>query len=169
MKNHTKEKLSENAKKKNEKTQVLISAILGNIFLFTLIVACFYVPRIVDIFISIPHNDGLRGQIGSIERGIIIADLYLMISVGVGAVILMFKLLKTVLNGDVFTKTTCKLLSLVSTCCFIEGALSLFFVLYFKFIICIFLAAWFLGLCLRVVKNVIEEATRIKEENDFTV
>jgi hypothetical protein len=30
-------------------------------------------------------------------------------------------------------------------------------------------AALLLGLCLRVVKNVIEEATEIKRENDFTV
>ena len=40
---------------------------------------------------------------------------------------------------------------------------------YFKLAVVVAVAAIFLGLCLRVVKNVIEKATEIKAENDLTV
>ena len=57
----------------------------------------------------------------------------------------------------------------MSWCCFLLcllfGILGIFFLLSFA----VAFIAVFLGLCLRVVKNVIEEATQIKDENDLTV
>jgi hypothetical protein len=40
---------------------------------------------------------------------------------------------------------------------------------YFRLALAVGFVAVFVGLCLRVVKNVIEEATLIKSENDLTV
>ena len=41
------------------------------------------------------------------------------------------------------------------------------YIFYIAYVIAV--AVLFLGLCLRVVKNVIEEATELKNENDLTV
>lgn len=68
-----------------------------------------------------------------------------------------------------FTPASVALIRGVSWCCFllclVFGVLGKYFLLAYV----VALAAVFLGLCLRVVKNVIEEATEIKMENDLTV
>jgi hypothetical protein len=156
-------------KKSNGQFEVLISAAIGGVFMCALIVLAFFVPTLADLLIAVPDNIGSRGEITSLERGFIISDFYLMILVGIVAVVLMFVLLKTVLNGNVFTSSACKLLSSVSVCCFLEALLSIILVVYFQVAVCASLAACFLGLCLRIVKSVIAEATAIKEENDYTV
>lgn len=155
--------------KAKNKISVLISAAFGVVFLVALIVVCFFVPNVAMDMIAIPDRVGFRNEITKLGTVFIISDIYLMIAVGVLATIILFLLLKVVSEGEVFSKKATKLLSSVSFCCFFEGLLSLLLVFYFQLVFCVTLAACFLGFCLLIVKNVIEEATRIKEENDFTV
>jgi len=81
----------------------------------------------------------------------------------------LFLLLRCVKLGQVFTSRSVALIRLISWLCFIEAVI--FFSLGFYYIIG-FIAAFvfvFMGLIVRVVKNVIEEAVYIKEENDYTI
>lgn len=83
--------------------------------------------------------------------------------------IALFLLLRCVKLGQVFTSRSVALIRLISWCCFAEAVI--FFSLGFYYIIG-FAAAFvfvFMGLIVRVVKNVIEEAVFLKEENDFTI
>ena len=155
--------------KTKNKISVLISTILGVIFFGALAVVSFYVPKIVEDMIAIPDRIGFRNEISKAGKTFIIADMYVMLAVAAVAVVLLFFLLNVVSKGQVFSKKTNSLLSMVSFCCFFEGILAFLTVFYFQLTVCVALAAWFLGFCLRIVKNVIEEATRIKEENDYTV
>ena len=75
-------------------------------------------------------------------------------------------LLIRVRNGLVFTEISVSIIRFVSWCCLILAAIILF-AHPTAFIFA--LAVAFLGICLRVVKNVIEAATAIKNENDLTV
>lgn len=78
-------------------------------------------------------------------------------------------LLIRVKAGLVFTEKSVALIRSVSWCCI--GICLCFAVIGLKFKLGLVIACFilFLGLCLRVVKNVIAEATVIKSENDLTV
>ena len=90
--------------------------------------------------------------------------------------LLLIGLLGNVRRGEVFTVSAVSKLRGISWCCFAEALLLIgggvgfyrIFVLPRAFLVIAFAAA-FLGIVLRVVKNVIEEASAIKSENDYTI
>lgn len=94
---------------------------------------------------------------------------YLALSAVLFADGLMIPLLFRVRDGRVFTSETVALIRCISWCCILLGAVLCLIGLYFTLAFLIAGLAIFLGLCLRVVKNVIEEAVEIKSENDLTV
>ena len=69
----------------------------------------------------------------------------------------------------VFTEISVSLIRFASWNCLLIALLCLLVSAYFHMASVLAVAAGFLGLCLRVVKNVIEEAVMIKNENDLTV
>ena len=80
------------------------------------------------------------------------------------------KLLLLVKQHLVFTDRAVSCLRTICWCCFIEAALLLMTVrVFFPAHLAAAFVAGFLGLVLRVVKNVIEEAVALKAENDFTI
>lgn len=78
-------------------------------------------------------------------------------------------LLRNVRQEQIFTAKSSVYLCAISWCCMLETVI--FFVLGFWYLTLFLLsfAALFIGVILRVVKNVIEEASAIKAENDFTI
>ena len=101
--------------------------------------------------------------------GIMILDYLLLVPVAVANGFLV-KLLLLVRRHLVFTDGAVSCLRTISWCCFIEAGL--FVVngaLFFGIDLVLAFVAGFLGLVLRVVKNVIEEAVALKAENDFTI
>lgn len=81
----------------------------------------------------------------------------------------MFRLLRLVQKGQVFTAVSISSLRGISWCCVFAGLLFVLLGWYFPLSLAVGFVAVFVGLCLRVMKNVIEEATVIKSENDLTV
>ena len=155
--------------KRSQKLFIIISITLGVLFLAALLVAARWLPPVVNSLIDVKDNFGDRQNITYGGRVFIIADAYAMLAVAVFTVVILFILLRVVYKHRVFSKTATRLISAVSWGCFIEGLLALLLVYYFQLVICFTLAACFLGLCLRITKTVIEEATAIKSENDFTI
>ena len=90
-------------------------------------------------------------------------------AVAFAAVALLIVLLRSTLSEKVFSERALHTLNYLSLCCFAEGILFVYVAFYFPAALCLTLAAFFLGVCLRVVRNVIAEAMRYKEENDLTV
>ncbi len=78
-------------------------------------------------------------------------------------------LLFRVRHGRVFSEISVSLIRFVSWGCILAAVICIAVQYYFHMAYCIAMIILFLGLCLRVVKNVIEEATAIKTENDFTI
>ena len=149
------------------------STVVSLVFVFLMLVALvfltWWLPEIVTSIIDAEDHIGNRSDITNTERAWVLADAYAMVAIAFVAVGLMFFLLRAVLRGAVFTKTAVHLLAAVSWCAFAEGVLFLPLGVWFQLAFAAAVAAFFIGLCLRVVKNVIEEATRIKAENDFTI
>lgn len=77
-------------------------------------------------------------------------------------------LLQNIRKGKVFISENVALLRRISWCCF-GIAIILFVSYYYLLFIIAGIAAAFMGLILRVVKNVIEEAIVLKDENDMTI
>lgn len=78
-------------------------------------------------------------------------------------------LLKRVQNGSVFTPENVRLLGIVSLCCFLAALLCLVSSWRFPVLLVITVAAGFVGLIVRIVKNVFQQALRMKDELDYTV
>lgn len=153
----------------NGKLSTTISLILTILLFVSLVFLTYWLPDVVQSMIDMNDNFGNRANISEQGRLFVLIDTYVMVAIAFAAVVLLFFLLRTVLKGQVFGKTTTRLLSFISLCCFVEGILFLLLIAYFQLAFGVAIAAFFLGLCLRVVKNVIDEATRIKSENDFTI
>ena len=78
-------------------------------------------------------------------------------------------LLKNISKDEVFTEINSKCLRVISWACVFAGITFLVFAMWrFELAFAAFFAA-FLGLVIRVLKNVFEKAVEIKSENDFTV
>lgn len=111
----------------------------------------------------------ISGIITETQRASVMFFGYVGIAAIALAVGMLFVLLLRVKVGKVFTDKSVALIRGVSWACYL---LTLSFIgigfTYNLSFAAAFLAV-FLGLCLRVVKNVLEEACRIKDENDLTV
>ena len=85
------------------------------------------------------------------------------------AVYYLYTLLANIEKEQVFTQQNVHCLRVISWCCF-AGAIVFFFGA-FKMISCILLCglAAFVGIILRVVKNVFEQAVDLQTENDLTI
>lgn len=81
----------------------------------------------------------------------------------------LIRLLVNIKNDAIFITANVKYLRCISWCCFAVSLITLVAgVLYIPYLfICI--AAGFIGLMLRVVKNVMENAVELKEENELTI
>ena len=81
----------------------------------------------------------------------------------------MWQLLQALQQGSVFVSENVMLLKRISTCCFAACLCFLFFCWKIYMLLIPALAAGFVGLVVRIVKNVFEQAIPMKDELDFTV
>lgn len=79
------------------------------------------------------------------------------------------RLLGNLRKGQVFLPENVQLLRWVSYCCFAAVLLCLGFTPFFPSLLAIALAAGFMGLIVRIVKNVFQQAIEMKDELDWTV
>lgn len=100
---------------------------------------------------------------------VLLTAFYVCCPAAVCALTALARLLHNIRREEIFTTQNVKMLRLLSWCCFFVTAVTLVCGWWYLpfYIICI--AAAFFGLILRVVKNVIQAATALKEENDMTI
>lgn len=153
-----------NSKRKN--ISVIISLAIALITLAALIVIALVLPKLVDSYIDLRGRNDYFSDSDRIQVKII---LYVILIPAFAADIFLLALLNLVAKKKVFTELAVGLLRFISLCCFAEVVLFTVISKFFLLGLVIAFAALFLGIVLRVVKNVIEEATAIKAENDFTV
>ena len=151
------------------KFSIMLSLAFTVIFMFMIIFGLAVMPQLVNNLILMEESFGFLGNISNNSEAVVLICAYLILVVAAVADILLFILLKRVNRGEVFTFKSVEIIRAVSWCCMLESLL--FFALAFWFIISvvIVMAALFLAIVVRVVKNVIEQATIIKQENDLTV
>ena len=145
----------------------MLSLILAVALLTIIIFFAIVMPFIID---SAPVMMGVKAYFTEKDADVIFWFWFyvLMLAAAVCCVALAAILLR-VRKEKVFTPITVSLIRFLSWGCMFIAVVCLAVVYYFHMSFLFTLVAGFVGLCLRVVKNVIEQATEIKNENDLTV
>lgn len=99
----------------------------------------------------------------------LLITLYAAVPPAVIALICLDRLLGNIKKEQPFVFANVKYLRVISYCCFAEALVFIYFSVLKPFAFVIVFVAAFIGLILRVVKNVFEQAVAIREENDFTI
>ncbi|MBQ7302829.1 MAG: DUF2975 domain-containing protein [Clostridia bacterium] len=153
----------------SKQVSLYLSLGIATVFFLVCIVGLFVLPTLTEMLIDLPDNVGDRDSITEGGRVLVLAVAYGVVAVFMLADGLLFALLLRVKRGLVFSAATVSLIRGVAWCCFLLCVLFSVLGRYFQLAFLVAFLAAFLGLCLRVVKNVIEEATAIKAEQDLTV
>ena len=117
----------------------------------------------------VPYLNTVSDTLEAGEKPVVIGIGYAVLVLAAAADALLFALLRRVQKEAVFTAESVALLRGISWCCVAAGALFVWLGCYFLLAYAVAFVAVLVGICLRVVKNVIAEATEIKSENDLTV
>lgn len=151
------------------KISITISIAFSIAFFIVCVILAFLMP-VFATFKSRELSELAIVHMGAADIYILLALAYVGLAIVIFTDILLFRLLLRVRAGKVFTAESVSLIRGISWGCYLVGAVFGAVSMYFVMVgLMLAFVAGFLGLCLRVVKNVIEEATEIKAENDMTV
>jgi ABC-type multidrug transport system fused ATPase/permease subunit len=98
-----------------------------------------------------------------------IVSTYLILLVGFYIMSNLSKLINNINEEEIFILENINLLRYISWACFLIAFISLLSTFYYYAWFIIFVVGIFMGMLLRVIKNVFSKALEIKEENDLTV
>ena len=143
------------------KKSLLITLIIDRMGIAAWIVCMFTVPFIARWYDMYSNKESIFVQFNVIVYLAMIP----------AAVILFFlnTLLSNIKNEKIFQNQNVFCLRIISYCCFVIAGLSLVMAYWRILAGVIFIAFSFVGLLLRVLKNVFEQAVILREENDLTV
>ena len=131
-------------------------------FTVVLVAICIFAPYIFTLLIN------ARGE-SLTKLPMFLISVYTSAIPAAAVLFGLHKLLKNIDDDKVFIQENVSILRRLSWYCIIAGAIYGISILYYLpfLILCIPIA--FIGLILRVVKNIFAEAVRIKNENDYTI
>lgn len=156
--------------KVSNKVSITLSLIVSVVVAMLCCGGSVFLPRMVSLFCSADSAVGrIVPAIVDIRKPVVLALCYVAVAAVLAADILLIWLLLRVRTGLVFTDKSIALVRAVSWCCMLLCATLAVIGLKFSLSLVIACLALFLGLCLRVVKNVLTQAAMIKSENDLTV
>lgn len=147
----------------NDRRSVLLSQFSILLFSVALLVLAISTPWLVRWLIGFSRAELQRTEV------------YFFITIYVGclpaAVLLcsLFCLLKRIAAGQVFLPENVKHLRRISWCCFAGGMVCLISAFYYFPWILVAVPAAFMGLIVRVVKNMVSLAVELQHEADYTV
>ena len=147
----------------NAKKSLVLSKICTILFMAVLVAALvggpWLVPWVVTVVWAFVPNPEPYFYLTLYSGGLVAGVLLVML----------YRLLHNIGRGQVFTAANVSLLRGISWCCFFGAAISAVSTCYYALWGFVGLVAAFVGLIVRVVKNVMAQAIALKEENDYTV
>lgn len=152
----------------NEQKSIVLSRVLVGIFTAAVIVL-----DGIALYLLLPTG---KDTLGSLIKAILQGRTYFfsaccLLCSGFAYLLLyrMNLLLKNLQKGLVFIPENTSHLRIVSWCCFAASLICLVFAFWLPTVLAVTLTAGFVGLIVRIVKNVFENAIVMKDELDFTV
>ena len=146
----------------NPSKSVLVSSICTKIMIVLVICAAIAAPYLVKSYVAYTMKNPYVIKP-------LLATIYACCVPGLTALFSLDRLLVNIKRKNVFIEKNVKHLRVISWCSFAVSIILFLSGFYYLLFLLIAVAAAFFGLILRVVKNVIEQAVVIKNENDFTI
>lgn len=146
----------------NQDQSVKLSQVCIALFMVALVILSLFSPRLLRQFILF-RGEELR------KLPLFLATVYSTALPALLVLTALWRMLKRIGRGEVFVQENVTALRMISWCCMAAGAIYLVSSLYYVTYFLLGLAGTFMGLILRVVKNVFAEALEIKLENDYTI
>ena len=149
----------------NESRSIKLSRALVYAFAAALLLCDIFGIWLIDFICGmlVHRNPGLAGGY------VLLGCLYLCSVPGYILLHAMHHLLRNIQNGKVFLPVNVKLLRRISWCCFAAGLICLACSPIWYSLFLVTVSAAFVGLIVRIVKNVFEQAILMKDELDYTV
>ncbi|MFA7659958.1 MAG: DUF2975 domain-containing protein [Anaerovoracaceae bacterium] len=147
----------------NPAKSVILSSVCTKLVILLVFVFAFIAPNLVDYYlgnVAIKHPDTAFWFLVTVYACCVPA-LY--------ALYCLDRLLANIKKKEIFIEKNVKYLRRISWCCFAVSLLILIATFSSLLLFIAAIAAAFIGLILRVVKNVIEQAMILKDENDLTI
>lgn len=142
---------------------ILLSKICIWIFMAATVLCAVVLPIVLD---GIVRRRGLELESGRI---CVMASFYSLLFPTLAAQWNLYRLLQNISRGEVFVAGNVRCLRVLSWTCYLAAAICLVSASYYiPFLFLAFLTG-FMGLILRVVKNVFAEAVALQQENDYTI
>ena len=144
-----------------------------SVFLSKICVVLFvaaYVAVVLACPVVVKEYETLRtAQLPEVHERFMMATIYLC-AAPIGVILWkLWRLLCNIAREQIFVKENISCLRLISWMCFAVAAITFVSAWYYVMWMVIACCMAFMGLLIRVIKNVFERAKEIKEENDFTI
>lgn len=150
-----------------KKASLYASLVITVIIFIAIVTSPVYLPRLLANFVRPFGFDGRENAAFSS----LLAVLFASALPGLLCDLTLFALLMNIRAERVFVARNVTYLRVLSWCCFLVGAEYLLFSFRYQFLSLFFIAfaALFVGMILRVIKNVFDQAIALREENDYTI
>lgn len=153
----------------NKDKSLLLSIVVCFIFAAILTAGLFLGPWAVSLWFSAYR--GFNPELSAMKH-LLTLFVYCFYPCAVFAYITLYSLIKLLFNikkQKIFINQNVKYLRRISWCCFAVALITLIGGLFYIPFFFIAIAAAFIGLMLRIVKNVMQSAVEIKAENELTI
>lgn len=147
--------------KKKQNAALKVSLFFTGVFAAALALLTFTGPWTINLLCEYTNNQPIEKFILGIT--------YFAVPAGWGAIVILFRLLININREVVFDVRNTRMLTVLSWLCLYVGFLSGFAVRWYIPFVIVSVSALFIGLIVRVVRNIISQAIIIKDENDLTI
>ncbi|MBQ8741546.1 MAG: DUF2975 domain-containing protein [Clostridia bacterium] len=153
----------------NRKRSVTLSIVVCFIFVGILTAALFLGPWFVKTWFTVYRGWAENGEAMNNMLTLFVACFYPCAAFAYATLYSLIKLLFNIKKDEIFINSNVKYLRRISWCCFAVAVITLIGGVFYLPFLFVAVAAAFVGLMLRIVKNVMQNAVAISEENELTI
>ena len=147
----------------NDSKSLILSKICVFIFMGLLLACAILAPQFVNMLIWISSTAY------SVGKALFLATIYIGCVPAAALLVCLYILLQRIGTGNVFVRENTACLRHISWCCYAGAVICAASALYYFPWLAISIAAAFMGLIVRVIKNVIARAVSLQDDADFTI
>ena len=147
----------------NDSRSLVLSKVCVIIFMAFLLACAVLAPRLVMWLMSMSYFARTAGQV------LFLSTIYIGCIPAAALLIFLYLLLQRISADEVFVSRNVAYLRYISWCCFIGALICAVSAYYYLPWLAIGIAAAFMGLIVRIVKNVIAKAVSLQDDADYTI
>ena len=147
----------------NDKKSLVLSKICTILFMALLVACAVCAPWIINVVVN--------SSVAAADAGkaLFLATVYVGCVPAAALLVCLFVLLRRIGEERVFVSENTECLRYISWCCFAGAVVCLVSAVYYIPWVAVGVAAAFMGLIIRVLKNVVAKAVSLQDEADFTI